>query len=74
MGNGFVLGDFRQGQRVYISHVHRDVDHAHREHAQNHRQGHTAPRLSDLARHPRDVYPPVVGPEDGNQSDPHRRN
>ena len=66
-------GDFLQRQRVHVGQIHRDVDHAHREHAQNHGQRHIPSRFFHFARDPGDVDPSVIGPEDRDQSHAQRR-
>ena len=67
VGDGLMLNDFGKRQSVQVGHVHRHVNDADDRYPKHHGQRYIAARLFHLARHPCDIDPSVVGPEDGNQ-------
>ncbi len=70
VGDGVVLGDLEQRQRIDVGHVHRHVDRADGDDAEHHGERDIAARFFHFSRDPGDVNPSVVSPEDGDQATP----
>ena len=64
-----MLCHFAQWHRIYVRHIHGEIDDGHHDDAQHHRARHITARLFDFSSDPGDVHPPVICPENRNQSD-----